>query len=82
VYGIPNYTTTRIARFDQTNPDKTSTLGEEAEEGFYCENGVLGGDGDIYAANNSERPLNLNLALIADDSFSEIDLDLYTFNQT
>ena len=66
VYGIPNYTTTRIARFDQTNPDKTSTLGEEAEEGFYCENGVLGGDGDIYAANNSDQVLKIDVRMNCD----------------
>ena len=50
VYGIP-YHATRIVKFDPTNPDTTSTIGEEAEEGFYCGNGVLGGDGYIYAAN-------------------------------
>jgi hypothetical protein len=50
VYGIPYYAT-RIIKFDLTNPDSTSTVGEEVEEGFYCGNGVLAGDGYIYAAN-------------------------------
>jgi hypothetical protein len=50
VYGIP-YCATRILKFDPTNPDTTSFVGKEAEKNFNCRNGVLCGDGYIYAAN-------------------------------
>jgi hypothetical protein len=50
VYGIPSRAK-RIVKFDPTNPDTTFTVGEEAVKGFYCGNGVLGGDGDIYSVN-------------------------------
>ncbi|GAH13819.1 unnamed protein product, partial [marine sediment metagenome] len=41
VYGIPRLATC-IIKFDPTNPDMTSTVGEEVEKGFDCGNGVLG----------------------------------------
>jgi hypothetical protein len=57
IYGIP-YDATRIIKFDPTNPDTTSTVGEKAERGFECYgNGVLSGDGDIYAANGAGQVL-------------------------
>jgi hypothetical protein len=59
VYGIP-YWATCILKFDPTNPDMTSTVGEEAEEGFDCGNGVLAGDGYIYAANGDGQVLQIN----------------------
>jgi hypothetical protein len=59
LYGIP-HAATRIVKFDPTNPDTTSTIGEEAEEEFECGNGVLGGDGYIYAANESGQVLQID----------------------
>jgi streptogramin lyase len=60
VYGIP-HEATRIIKFDPTNPDTTSTVGEEAEEGeFECDNGVLGGDGNIYAVNRYGQILQID----------------------
>ena len=60
LYGIPD-DATRIIKFDPTNPDTTSTIGEEAEEGFYCGgNGVLAGDGYIYAANRLGQVLQID----------------------
>jgi hypothetical protein len=59
VYGIP-YNATSIVKFDPTNPDITSTVGEEAEELFMCGNGVLAGDGDIYAVNQAGQVLNVD----------------------
>ena len=59
VYGIP-YWETRIVKFDPTNPDTTSTVGEEAEELFECENGVLAGDGYIYVANKFGQVLQID----------------------
>jgi hypothetical protein len=50
VYGIP-YIATCIIKFDPTSPDITYTVGKEDVKGFKCANGVLGGDGYIYAAN-------------------------------
>jgi hypothetical protein len=50
VYGIP-HDEGCIVKFDPTNPDTTSTVGEETKGGFNCGNGVLGGDAYIYAAN-------------------------------
>ena len=61
VYSIP-HETTPIVKFDPTNPDITSTVGEEAEEGFYCGNCVLAGDGDIYAANGAGQVLKVDTA--------------------
>jgi hypothetical protein len=60
VHGIPN-AATRIVKFDLTNPDTTSTVGEQAEEQFRCGNGVLAGDGDIYAANESGQVLKVDI---------------------
>ena len=51
VYGIPYYNETPIVQFDPANPDTTFFVGEAADEWFYCGNGLLGGDGDVYAAN-------------------------------
>jgi hypothetical protein len=61
VYGIPSGAR-RIVKFDPTNPDTTSTVGGEAEEWFDCGNGVLGGDGYIYAANDSGQVLQIDTA--------------------
>jgi hypothetical protein len=60
VYGIPYSATTRIIKFDPANPDTTSTVGEEAGERFMCGNGVLAGDGYIYAANESGQVLQID----------------------
>jgi hypothetical protein len=57
VYGIPYYAT-RIIKFDLANPDTTSTVGEVAN--FRCRNGVLGGDGYIYAVNESGQVLQID----------------------
>jgi outer membrane protein assembly factor BamB len=59
VYGIP-YNATHIVKFDPSNPDTTSTVGEEAEEDFECGNGVLAGDGDIYSVNHSGQVLKVD----------------------
>jgi len=78
VYGIP-HRATRIVKFDPTNPDTTSTVGEEAEKRFYCGNGVLAGDGyHINAANvagqvlkiDVRSPMNSDYTLIGDEIFS------------
>jgi hypothetical protein len=60
VYGIPNKAT-RIIKFDPTNPDTTSTVGEVADRWFGCGNGVFGGDGYIYAANDSGQVLKVDV---------------------
>ena len=61
VYGIPNYTT-RIVKFDPTNPDTTSKVGgDEVERLFLCgRNGVLCGDGYIYAVNGVGKVLQID----------------------
>ena len=60
VYGIP-YQDTRIIKFDPTNLDTTSTVVEEAERGFDCGgNGVLAGDGYIYAMNQYGQVLQVD----------------------
>jgi len=59
LYGIPAFAT-RIIKFDPTNADTTSTVGEEAEESFMCDNGVVGGDGYIYAVNESGQVLKVD----------------------
>jgi len=76
VYGIP-HESRRIFKYNPADPDTTSTVGgEEAEEGFYCAgNGVLGGDGYIYAANGVGQVLkvdtaNNNYAWIGDRIYS------------
>jgi hypothetical protein len=61
LYGIP-YRATRIVKFDPTNPHTTSTVGEEAEEVVDCGNGVLAGDGYIYAANDAGQVLKVDTA--------------------
>jgi len=48
VYGIPCWAT-RIAKYDPEDPGTTSTVGENIEHEFRCGNGVLAGDGYIYA---------------------------------
>jgi hypothetical protein len=60
--GIPNIAT-RIVKFDPANPDTTFTVGEEAEEEFRCGNGVLGGDGYIYAANDEGQVLKVDVTM-------------------
>jgi streptogramin lyase len=57
VYGIPDDATC-IVKFDPTNPDTTSTVGERIND--KCGNGVLCGDGDIYAANQSGQVLKVD----------------------
>jgi hypothetical protein len=60
VYGIPDRAK-RIIKFDPTNPDTASTVGEKAKEWFECDgNGVLGGDGNIYAANRFGQVLKVD----------------------
>jgi hypothetical protein len=62
VYGIPDKAT-RILKFDHSNPDTTSTVGEEAEEDFLCGNGVLADDGYIYAANGAGQVLKIDTTI-------------------
>jgi hypothetical protein len=77
VYGIPYYTT-RIVKFDPTTPDTTSTVWETTrhqEEWFMCGNGVLAGDGYIYAVNGAGQVLQIdttrnNCTLIGDHIYS------------
>jgi hypothetical protein len=59
LYGIP-YDATRIVQYNPTNPGTTCTVGEEADEDFECGHGVLGGDGDIYAANEFGQVLQID----------------------
>jgi hypothetical protein len=60
VYGIPD-DATHIVKFDPANPDTTSTVGEEAEEQFRCDDkGVLGRDGYIYSANGAGQVLQVD----------------------
>jgi hypothetical protein len=77
VYGIPK-DATRIIKFDPTNPDTTSTVGEVQveEDWFSCGNGVLAGDGYIYAANYSGQVLQIDTThgdytWIGDPSYSQ-----------
>jgi streptogramin lyase len=77
VYGIPAEATC-IVKFDPSNPDTTSTVGEEAEEDFGCGNGVLGCDGDIYSVNEYGQVLQIdparnNYIWIGDRIFSDDD---------
>ena len=60
VYGIPYYAE-RIIKFDPTNPDTAYTVGGEGDrwKGFRCGNGVLAGDGYIYAVNDSGQVLKV-----------------------
>jgi hypothetical protein len=53
---------TNIVKFDPTNPDKTSIVGEEAEEAVDCGNGGLASDGYIYAANSCGQVLKVDTA--------------------
>jgi hypothetical protein len=63
VYSIP-LNATHIFKFDPANPDTTSTVGEEAEFGFECGgNGVLAGDGYIYAASDSGQVLQIDTTI-------------------
>jgi hypothetical protein len=59
LFGIP-HNATRIVKFDLTNADMTSTVGEQAGEMFRCGNGVLAGDGYIYATNESGQVLQID----------------------
>ena len=59
MYGIP-HGTRRIAKFDTTNPDTPSTVEAEAERRSERGNGVLGGDGYIYAANGVGQVLQID----------------------
>ena len=77
LYGIPGdsaYPTLRIFKFDLDNPDTTSTVGKELKVG--CGNGVLCGDGFIYAANDDGQVLqidttNNNYTIIGDPIHTE-----------
>ena len=62
LYGIPDEAT-RIIKFDPTNPDITSTVGGEAEKDLECGNGVLAGDGNIYAANGVSQVLKVDTTI-------------------
>jgi hypothetical protein len=61
VYGIPHYTS-RIVKFDPTTPDTTSTVWQTRyqEEWFMCGNGVLAGDGYIYAVDDAGQLLQID----------------------
>ena len=59
MYGIP-YAAKSIVKIDPTKPATTSTIGEEAEKVFLCDNGVLGGGGYIYAANMYGQVLQID----------------------
>jgi hypothetical protein len=60
LYGIPE-DATRIVKYNPADPDTTSTVGKEVEGGFCCSgNGVLGGDGYIYAANDAGQVLKVD----------------------
>jgi hypothetical protein len=61
LYGIPNLAP-RIVKFDPTNPDTTSSVGE-FEKQLYCGNGVLAGDGYIYAASDSGQVLQIDTTI-------------------
>jgi hypothetical protein len=60
VYGIPDEAT-RIIKFDPSNPDTTYTVGEEAENCFWCGNGALAGDDYIYAVNSTGQVLKVDI---------------------
>jgi hypothetical protein len=60
LYGIP-YTAKRIVKFDPSNPDTTYTVGEEAENCFWCGNGALAGDDYIYAVNSTGQVLKVDI---------------------
>ena len=62
LYGIPDGAT-RIVKFDPSNPDTTSFVGEEAKGWFKCGNGVLAGDGYIYAANAAGQVLKIDTTI-------------------
>jgi hypothetical protein len=51
-----------LSSLNPTNPDTTSTVGEESECGFVCGNGVLAGDGCIYAVNVAGQVLKVDTA--------------------
>jgi hypothetical protein len=77
VYGIPGEEAARIVKFDPTNPETTSTVGEEAEGRFGCGNGALAGDGNIYAVNRFGQVLKVdtrsnNYTWIGDPLYSEM----------
>ena len=60
VYGIPDHTTL-IVKFDPTNSDTISFVGkEDKRRRFLCGNGVLAGDGYIYAANDEGQVLQID----------------------
>ena len=74
LYGIP-YDNTHIIKFDPTNSDTTHTVGEEAEFIFECGNGVLAGDGYIYAANDSGQVLKVDTST---NNYTWIGGDMYS----
>ena len=62
VYGIP-FDATHIVKYNPADPVTTCTVGEEAEEEFDCGNGVLGGDGYIYATNTFGQVLQIDTTI-------------------
>jgi hypothetical protein len=59
LYGIP-YLATRVVKYNPADPDTKFRVGDEAERAFCCWNGVLGGDGYIYAANGAGQVLKID----------------------
>jgi hypothetical protein len=74
LYGIP-YDNTHIIKFDPTNSDTTHTVGEEAEFGFDCGNGVLAGDGYIYSVNSIGQVLKVDSTT---NNYTWIGGDMYS----
>ena len=79
VYGTP-YGATHIVKFDPANPDTTSLLGDEAEEEFMCDKGVLGGDGNIYAANAAGQVLKIDAGVRMNSDHTWIGDPIYSGN--
>ena len=61
VYGIPNWGSNRIPKYDPIN-DTTLFIREEADEDLYCSRGTLGRDACIYAVTEDCRVLKIDTA--------------------